>query len=629
MSENVVLPSALAELNSRLHTSTDEADLLQVLRALQRMCWSEADLSVHIERLRAGNDVTERDAQFEQNCLHALDLVSGYSVSGLQWNSAALAPIFLAAVLDHEALSAGCAYAVTPNDLLPRRPTDRLPQELSDRLVELIQEDFRRDDYSVKPADVYRTPKSEFTTRPAALLALPDRLALEALAELIDERLDRALPAGVLWPRGRAKEKKEDTDFRSVPLEWNSAYVVKADISDFYSSVGHTILGLITSTHLSMPTKYGQAVESFLSALMDVDRGLPQGVPASDIFASTFLLPVDRYLAASETIFVRYADDYLFPAASPQEGRATLRRLEEGLRSIGLTLNDEKTAVMRSSTYKKGLSANTGTAGTLKGTLQDSLLEIQDSDDPASVIAKLEEYGAEEESLWGLVYHGNLSLEEVIDEIRESIDSSLVEVYRALLAGLVLKLESGERIESGERLGRECLTFLAGARSVVPLDQIDTLIEWFPKLVPLVSAYLSSIADSAQDDIAGLLVRSLDRHPKLDWATGWLCGAVERSEFVLGGDLEDRLVQAATDKREGLLTRTSAVRVLAKAGELDEAVWRGLFADATPAVQSEMAFSALFEPSFYPWALELCQLDTSELPACAVRALRSAADSGV
>ena len=174
MSENVVLPSALAELDSRLHTSTDEADLLQVLRALQRLRLSEADLSVHIERLRARNDVTDQDDHFEENCLHALDLVSGYSVVGLQWDATALAPIFLAAVLDHEALAAGCVYAVAPNDLLPRRPFDRLPQDISARLVEWTEEGFGNGDYSVTPADIFRVPKSAFTTRPAALLALPD-----------------------------------------------------------------------------------------------------------------------------------------------------------------------------------------------------------------------------------------------------------------------------------------------------------------------------------------------------------------------------------------------------------------------------------------------------------------------
>ena len=106
-----------------------------------------------------------------------------------------MAPIYLGAVLDREALDDGLAHAACPNDLLPRRPFDRLPQNVAGRLV-----------------------------------------------------------------------------------DW----------------VDHSLLGLVTSTHLEMPRKYGQAVESLLTALMHIDRGLPQGVQASDLFATAFLLPSPR-----------------------------------------------------------------------------------------------------------------------------------------------------------------------------------------------------------------------------------------------------------------------------------------------------------------------------------------------
>ena len=49
-----------------------------------------------------------------------------------------------------------------------------------------------------------------------------------------------------------------------------------------------------------------------------------------------------------------------------------------------------------------------------------------------------------------------------------------------------------------------------------------------------------------------------------------------------------------------MLTRTAALRTLAVAGQLTERTWRRLGKDATPAVQSEMVFSALFEPDLYP-----------------------------
>ena len=357
MSESLAIPSALGELDRRLRTSTDEAELIQVLRALQRLRLSEADLCVHIECLRATNDATEQDENIEENCLLALDLVGGYTTGGLSWDASTMAPIYLGAVLDRDALDGGLAHAARPNDLLPRRPFDRLPQDVAERLVDWVVTRLRAHDYSVEPADIYRTPKSAFTTRPAALLALPDRLALEALAEMISARLDEALPDAVLWPRVRGGSHADPaaTDYRSRPLEWDSKYIVKADIADFYGSVDHTLLGLVTSTHLEMPWKYGQAVESLLTALMRIDRGLPQGVPASDLFASAFLLPIDSRLSELDATYLRNGDDYYFPASSVDDARSMLERLEEDLRGVGLALNGAKTAIMRRHTYQRGL----------------------------------------------------------------------------------------------------------------------------------------------------------------------------------------------------------------------------------------------------------------------------------
>lgn len=629
MSESVVLASGLAELESRLCAAHDEADLLQVLRALQRLGLSKTDLCVHIERFRAHNDATEQSERVDENCLLALDLATGHAATGLQWDAATMAPILLGTVLDREALEAAFAYAVRPNDLLPPRPYDRLSEELAGRLIDWADVIIRHDDYQVAPAEIFRTPKSPFTTRPAALLALPDRLALEALAESIKARLDRVLPGDVLWPRGRAPDPTNGAieEYRSQPLEWNSTYVVKADIADFYGSVDHAILGLITSTHLAMPKKYGQAIESLLSALMAIDRGLPQGILASDIFASTFLLPVDSRLSDNDATFIRYSDDYLLPANSLHEARSLLQHLEEDLRGIGLVLNDDKTTIMRSSTYQKGLTEHTRELADFVSRLNAShhtILEIEeigpwatfeledgeleDGDDDGNILWELVD------PLWEHVYLEDLTLADVIEEMKESIQHSHVQMYETLLHALVLEIESGRAIDKrAEDLGRHCLTFLAAAQSKVHLEDLAILLQWFPKLAPHVSMYLSSIVHSDPGDVCRFLVQALENQAKSDWTTGWLCAAVHRPRGGLSRDLKKRLTEVANRRNEGLLARTSATRALAMAGDLDEATWRHLHEDATPAVRSEMAFSVLFEESLYPWPFQSFERDSARL----------------
>ena len=615
MSESVAIPSALDELDRRLRSSTDQAELIQVLRALQRLRLSEADLCVHIECLRATNDATEQNEDIEENCLLALDLVGGFTTGGLLWDAATMAPIFLSAVLDHAALDDGLAHAARPNDLLPRRPFDQLPQRVAAQLVEWVDRRLQDGGYSVEPADIYRVPKSAFTTRPAALLALPDRVALEALAGMISARLDDVLPDEVLWPRSRRGGHTDmaNIDYRSRPLQWKSKYIVKADIADFYGSVDHAVLGLVTSTHLEMPRKYGQAVESLLTALMTIDRGLPQGVPASDLFASAFLLPIDSRLSELDAPYVRYADDYLFPASSIEEARSMLQRLEEDLRGMGLALNDDKTAIMRSFTYEKGLEDHARAMADLVRALQQSheatLNQAQPNKWSKRLVEVLDDDGTAWNSivdpLWDQMYFGDVTLDDVIEDLRDTIPPDAAEAHATLLGALVLELQSGRPVGSdAESLGRRCLACLAASQTVVDLDDVESLLQWFPKLAPHASTYLHSIACQSQDDVSAFLVRLLDRPERTDWTSGWLCAAAQAEGFKLGGDLARRLEDAVEDGQEGMLARTAAMRALAVAGQLTERIWRRLAEDATPAVQSEMAFSALFEPEMYPWPAE-------------------------
>lgn len=613
MPDSVAIPAALDELDRRLRSSTDQSELIQVLRALQRLRLSEADLCVHIECVRATNDATEQSEDLEENCLLALDLVGGYTTGGLSWDAATMAPIFLGAVLDRAALDDGLAHAVHPNDLLPRRPSDRLPQDVATRLVRWVDTRLRAQDYTVEPADIYRAPKSAFTTRPAALLALPDRLALEALAEMISTPLDGALPAGVLWPRGRTENDvdRASSDHRSRPLKWNSRYVVKADIADFYGSVDHAILGLVTSTHLKMPRKYGQAVESLLTALMGIDRGLPQGVPASDLLASAFLLPIDARLNELEATYIRNGDDYFFPASSIDEARSTLQRLEEDLRSVGLTLNDDKTAIMRSFTYQRGLDEQAIAVANLMQELEQSQGALLDKPQPHTwpkhQMEALDEEGfawnSIKDPLWDRMYPGDLTLDDVIADLRQTVQPGAAEAHETLLRALVLKLQSDRPMGSdAELIGRRCLVYLAASQTAVDLDCVEALLQWFPKLAPHASTYLSSIACRSQDELSTFLVRLLDRPDRTDWTSGWLCTAAQAEGFELGGDLARRLRAASVDRHEGMLTRTAAMRALAVASLLTERVWRRVAEDATPAVQSEIAFSTLFEPDLFPWA---------------------------
>ena len=59
----------------------DEPSLVALLVELKNRGLSQTDLTVHVECLRAQNDVTVRDPQVEDRCLGALDLICGYGIN--------------------------------------------------------------------------------------------------------------------------------------------------------------------------------------------------------------------------------------------------------------------------------------------------------------------------------------------------------------------------------------------------------------------------------------------------------------------------------------------------------------------------------------------------------------------
>ena len=59
--------------------------LVDRLVELQNQGLSQDDMRVHVERLRAQNEVTTRDEQIEDRCMLALDLITGYHRNPLKW----------------------------------------------------------------------------------------------------------------------------------------------------------------------------------------------------------------------------------------------------------------------------------------------------------------------------------------------------------------------------------------------------------------------------------------------------------------------------------------------------------------------------------------------------------------
>jgi hypothetical protein len=607
MSEELsVRSAALALLRRQLESSDSTADdILLPLRGLQRMGLNNTDLQVHVERIRAINDVTDNSRVIENNAVLALEMIEGLlSEYSLRWDPAAMAQVYLPKVLNSDILKRGLATALRPSDLLPPRADVTLSGKQVTDILNIVLMRLMGFEREPQRADFYRVPKAGLTTRPAALLALEDCITWEGLASQIADRLEGTLPNTVIWPRPSATEASYSS-FAVIPEQWEGAYTVLADIESYYECVDHVLLATFIGGQLSAPVSYTRALESFLDAIMAASSGIPQGPSASETFASAYLLTIDNVLYKNGWVFARYADDYLIEANSVVDGKRKVEALETMLRELGLRLNASKTKIMRRETYLDNLRKPSQRVEQLRAEIRRNtevqLLESTDSDE---VDEFLREAGVDDEALWALFYTHTTTLEEVINEFREILQPPLIDAYAQYFIETAVSLLRREGIPSDmltkEHDLRECLVVMSSAGHRVNLSLVSETLKWFPHLAQHTAVYLKSIVQADADSVRRLIMDWLNPVSDTDWVTAWLCNVPESHPEIIDTSLQALMTSLVRDSNVGLLTRTGAARALAAGLMLDSDSYRQLFREATPAIRSELFWTRWAAPERYP-----------------------------
>ena len=134
-------------------------------------------------------------------------------------------------VIDQLNLEAAVRRGTVRNDLLPPRYEDLVTGEVGKRFSDGLQNRLERGRYDPTPASYVLVPKPGNTTRPAALLTLPDRVVFDALVETLRSRIESALlgPDIIMWPRG-TRAPKRWADFEQAPITTGKQYIARADV---------------------------------------------------------------------------------------------------------------------------------------------------------------------------------------------------------------------------------------------------------------------------------------------------------------------------------------------------------------------------------------------------------------
>ena len=202
------------------------------------------------------------------------------------------------------------------------------------------------------------------------------------------------------------------------------------------------------------------------------------------MLAELSLVDVDRSLRSAGAVFCRYADDFTLFCSSQTDALKSLIDLAEALALEGLSLQKQKTKVMRKAEF---LQMNAYLDPTPDGTMEQKLLGLSLKYDPYSPTAE-EEYIALKASVAGIDIVGILS-----DEVaKTAIDQTLTR--QALNALRALELPERER----------ALSVLLAPQNIHAFSPV------FPHLMRIVRSTYDGLGAAAKDSVDANLLALID-----------------------------------------------------------------------------------------------------------------------
>jgi hypothetical protein len=328
------------------------------------------------------------------------------------------------------------------SDFVPLRFDYWLLDQNPKGFIERAQKVLRDGRYNPSPLKIIEVPKSDLTTRPAAIAELDDRIIYQALVDSIAEIVEPQIQ-DVVFSHRLLSDANSIQMFREYDESYGAflkkqkevcesnqfEYISICDIASYYERIyHHRLIQLLDGFGCSCPlvSTLGHLLREWNNG---DSHGIPQGFWASDYLGNIYLHEVDVFMTMKGYRYLRYVDDIVVFCNSENEGRIILLNLGKKLRLLGLGLNAKKIDIKPVSEYLPNLDTATER-------VNNAMQEMFNS-----VHFKLNPYFDEfsEEDISSIAQEINvLSVHKVFDETAQSypLNETMLKVCLKLLAGL-------------------------------------------------------------------------------------------------------------------------------------------------------------------------------------------------